>query len=239
MKFSLVVPAHNEEGLLPRGLAAMHRAAAALTGDVEVIVVANRCTDRTVEIAEASGALVVHSGARNIATVRNSGARAASGDVIVTVDADSQMAPSALVDIQRLLETRRYVGGGTKVIPERAAMGIRATLAVMELTTFVARVSGAMFWCPLEDYWAIDGFNETMLLAEDVDFARRLRAHGRRSGRKFTKLRSAPLTVSTRKFDRFGDWHMFAMALQLREIRAAFKGTDTAWADRYFFDFNE
>ena len=44
--------------------------------------------------------------------------------------------------------------------------------------------------------------------------------------------------MSTRKFDRFGDWHMFAMALQLREIRAAYNGRDTTWADRYFFDFN-
>ena len=47
------------------------------------------------------------------------------------------------------------------------------------------------------------------------------------------------MTVSTRKFDRLGDWHMFGMALQLREIRAAMRGTDTAWVDRYFFDFND
>jgi hypothetical protein len=28
------------------------------------------------------------------------------------------------------------------------------------------------------------------------------------------------------------------MAPQAREIRAVIKGTDTAWVDRYFFDFN-
>ena len=32
---------------------------------------------------------------------------------------------------------------------------------------------------------------------------------------------------------------MFRMAAQLRAIRAAYRGTDTAWADRYFFDFND
>jgi hypothetical protein len=31
---------------------------------------------------------------------------------------------------------------------------------------------------------------------------------------------------------------MFAMALQLREIRAAYKGTDTSWVDSCFFDLN-
>ena len=51
-------------------------------------------------------------------------------------------------------------------------------------------------------------------------------------------MRSVPVVASCRKFDRFGDWHMFAMALQLREIRAVAKGTSTAWVDRCFFDFN-
>jgi hypothetical protein len=103
----------------------------------------------------------------------------------------------------------------------------------------VTRLSGAMFWCNRADFEAIGGFDETRLIAEDVDFARRLRAHGKRSGRRFVTLRSAPVLTSTRKFDRFGDWHMFGMAAQLGQIRAVVKGTDTAWADRYFFDFND
>jgi hypothetical protein len=37
----------------------------------------------------------------------------------------------------------------------------------------------------------------------------------------------------------FGDWHMVKMAAQLRGIRAAYRGTDPAWADEYFFDFND
>ena len=52
-------------------------------------------------------------------------------------------------------------------------------------------------------------------------------------------IRTAPITASCRKFDRYGDWHMFAMAGQLRQVRAVTKGTDTAWVDRYFFDFND
>jgi glycosyltransferase involved in cell wall biosynthesis len=237
--FSVIVPAHNEERLLPRGLAAIELARERIDGGVEVIVVANRCTDATVTIATDAGAIVVENDARNISAVRNAGAAVATGDAIVTVDADCVMSPSSLSEIERMLATGRYVGGGTKVRPERTSAGIRATLAVMELATFVARVSGAMFWCCRSDFEAIGGFDERRSVAEDVDFARRLRARGRRTGRKFAKLRSAPLTVSTRKFDRYGDWHMFAMAFQLRAIRAAFDGSDTSWADEYFFDFND
>jgi glycosyltransferase involved in cell wall biosynthesis len=182
---------------------------------------------------------VVESDARNISTVRNAGAAVATGDVVVTIDADCVMSPAAFVDIGRLIDCGRYVGGGTLVRPERMSAGIRATIVLVSVMTFLTRLSGGMFWCRRADFDAIGGFDESLLLAEDLDFARRLRAHGRHTGRRFTMLRTAPITSSCRKFDRFGDWHMFGMALQAREIRAVMKGTDTAWVDRYFFDFND
>ena len=238
MRFSVVVPAHNEELLLPSGLAAIAAAAERAPGRVEVIVVANRCSDSTATLAHDAGAVVVENEARNISAVRNAGAAVATGDVIVTIDADCLMSPAAFHEIERVLSTGRYVGGATKVRPERASAGINATLAVVAITMFLTRLGGGMFWCRHTDFDAIGGFDETLLLAEDLDFARRLRAHGKRTDRQFTVLRTAPIVSSCRKFDRFGDWHMFGMALQAREIRAALKGTDTTWVDRYFFDFN-
>jgi hypothetical protein len=77
-----------------------------------------------------------------------------------------------------------------------------------------------------------------LTLAEDLDFARRLRAHGRRTKRRFTNLREAPVVTSCRKFDRFGDWHMFGMVRQLRSILASLRGDDTKFVDMYFYDFN-
>jgi glycosyltransferase involved in cell wall biosynthesis len=239
VRFSVIVPAHNEAGWLARTLASISTAGARVDGTVEVVVVANRCTDDTVVIAAAANAVVIESPARNLAAVRNAGAAVATGDTIVTIDADCVMSPTALLAVEDLLDSGKYVGGGTKVRPERSSVGIRATYALMEVITFVMRVSGGMFWCARRDYEAIGGFDERLLIAEDLDFARRLRERGRRTGRRFTKLRSAPMLASTRKFDRFGDWHMFTMASQLGDIRAAMNGTDTAWADRYFFDFND
>jgi glycosyltransferase involved in cell wall biosynthesis len=238
-RFSVVIPAHNEELLLPRGLRAIRAAETAVGGGVEIVVVTNRCTDATADIARDAGAVVVEHEARNISVVRNAGAGAATGAFLVTIDADSLMSPGALTEIGRLLESGRYVGGGSTFRTERNSMGIVATTSMVRFATWAARVSGVMFWCRRSDFAAIGGFDERLLLAEDVDFARRLRAHGRKTGRKFATLRSAPVVTSTRKFDRFGDWHMFAMALQLREIRAAFRGTDSAWVDRYFFEFND
>jgi glycosyltransferase involved in cell wall biosynthesis len=239
MHFSVVVPAHNEELLLPNGLGAIDVAAEQVEGDVEVIVVANRCTDATAELARATGATVVEDESRNISAVRNAGAAVATGEVLVTIDADCLMSPPTFREIERLLGTGRFVGGGTKVLPERRSVGIRATYALMEVAVLLTRLGGGLFWCLRSDFDALGGFDESLLLAEDLDFARRLRAHGKRTGRRFTTMRAAPIVASCRKFDRFGDWHMFAMALQAREIRAVMKGTDTAWVDRYLFDFNQ
>ncbi len=239
MRFSVVVPAHNEEALLPRGLAAIAAAAQHVDGGVEVIVVANRCTDRTAAIARDAGAVVVESEARNIAAVRNAGAAAGTGEVVVTVDADCVMAPLALSEMDRLLRSGDVVGGGVLVRPERRSAGIAATYAFVSVLTFVTRLGGGMFWCGRTDFETIGGFDEDVLIGEDLEFARRLRTHGKQTGRRFTTLRSTPLIASCRKFDRFGDWHMFRMGLQLRQIRAVLRGTDTAWVDHYFFDFND
>jgi glycosyltransferase involved in cell wall biosynthesis len=238
MRCSLVVPAHNEELLLPRALRSIAAATARADGDVEVIVVANRCTDATAEIARAAGATVVEDASRNIAAVRNAGAAVASGDALVTMDADCEMSPLTFYEIERLLGSGRFVGGGTKVVPERSSLGIRMTVALVDTIVALTGLSGGLFWCLRRDFEAVQGFDEALLVGEDLDFARRLRAHGRATGRQLTIIQDAPVIASTRKFDRFGDWHMFRMALELREIRAAIRGTDTAWVDRYFFDFN-
>jgi glycosyltransferase involved in cell wall biosynthesis len=239
MRFSVVVPAHNEQTLVPRCLGSIAAAATGSGRAVEVIVVANRCTDETARIARSAGARVVESDARNIAAVRNAGAFTATGDVIVTLDADCRMDPGALAEVERHLADGRCVGGGTKVVPERWSPGIGATYGVVTALLWLTGLGGGMFWCHRDDFRVLGGFDEHLLVAEDLDFARRLRVHGRRTGRRFTTIRATPVTASTRKFDRFGDWHMFAMALQLRAIRAAVHGADTDWVDRYFLDFND
>src|SRR4051794_8663590 len=52
---SVVVPAHNEARFLPNVLNSIAAAAERVTGPVEVIVVANRCTDATATIARTAG----------------------------------------------------------------------------------------------------------------------------------------------------------------------------------------
>src|SRR4051794_10857255 len=50
---SIVIPAHNEEAVLARCLRVL--LAGSQPGELDVIVVANACTDRTAEIAREAG----------------------------------------------------------------------------------------------------------------------------------------------------------------------------------------
>ena len=88
-RFSIVVPAHNEEQLLGRGLVAIDEAVRTAGATAEVVVAANRCTDRTEAIATEAGATVVIDGHRNIAATRNAGVAASAGEIVVTIDADT------------------------------------------------------------------------------------------------------------------------------------------------------
>ena len=70
----VVVPAHDEEELLPACLAALRRAARQLTGmPVRLVVAADTCRDRTVRRARQAGAEVVELRARSVGAARAAG----------------------------------------------------------------------------------------------------------------------------------------------------------------------
>ena len=90
MHLSIVIPAWNEEKLLPATLQALHSACASFSAagiSWEVIVCDNNSTDRTAEVARASGASVVFEPVNQISRARNTGAAAASGSWLLFLDA--------------------------------------------------------------------------------------------------------------------------------------------------------
>ncbi len=99
MRFSVVIPARDEAERIGACLDSIRVAAEVYPGEVETIVVLNRCTDGTEEIAHGRGARVVRDDRKNLAAIRNTGARAATGEILVTIDADSRMSANMLGEI--------------------------------------------------------------------------------------------------------------------------------------------
>lgn len=84
---SIVIPAFNEEKLLPHCLDSLKHQD--FPGNYEIIVVDNASTDSTARIAAELGARVISCQQRGVAYARQAGARAAEGDIIVQADADT------------------------------------------------------------------------------------------------------------------------------------------------------
>jgi glycosyltransferase involved in cell wall biosynthesis len=92
-RIAVLVPAHNEQTLIPACLAA---AGAVPVVAVELIVAGDACTDDTARIAARAGAHVVRVNARNVGAARAAAAAVAlrhgpHGLWLATTDADSRV----------------------------------------------------------------------------------------------------------------------------------------------------
>ena len=192
----------------------------------------NRCTDRTEAIALAAGARVVQEDARNLSKIRNKGLAAATGDIVVTVDADSRLHPMTFHDAHLKLSQDDCIGGGCLLLPERWSVGI--ILTGLALLPYLARyrVSVGCFWTLRETSEAIGGFNPDFITVEDVDYALRLKAYGKERGKKFGCLYRAALVTSCRKFDQHGEWHLLKNPSFLRKV---FQGNNQEIGDSYWY----
>lgn len=208
--FSVIIPAFNEEDYLGPTLDAVRRAEVRLGEAVEIIVADNESTDRTAEVARQYGARVVSVDIHCISAVRNRGAAAATGDYLVFVDADNRMSANMLSEIKRVMDTGRCVGGGiTRARYDRKSRGIALTHWLVQAGMRLTGLSMFLFYTTPEAFAAVGGFDETRLSAEDYDFAKRLRRHGRKRGLRYMNLRTVELVMSSRKFSEYGDWAVF------------------------------
>lgn len=238
---SVVIPAHNEEKYAARCIRSVKRSASVCGCPVEIIVVCNRCTDRTEEIASKNGARVIRNEDRCIAKVRNTGIFNAKGDIIVTIDCDNRMTKGTLKEIAYLLSTGKYIGGGAAIRFERYSFPLYLNDLLCRVSFRITGLYCGIFWAEKKTFQAIGGFAEKKAM-EDAATAKALKDYGRRAGKKYTVLRDNVLINSTRKYDDMGDWlYLKLMFSNIGTfIRAALgdrSGLDRM-LDKLFYDYN-
>jgi glycosyltransferase involved in cell wall biosynthesis len=203
---SVVVPARNEERLLPAAL----RSIEAQTLDpalVEAVVVSNGSTDATVAVVEREAArihtaggprvTVVDEAAPGIARAKNVGVRHARGRLLVFMDADSWMSPELLSRMharaqggERAASIRIIADGGDPVD--------RAFFWVIEHGKRLVRTRANMFWCERALFDALDGFDEALHHAEDLD----LLVRAKRAGVQVGHIHDEWIATSARRLHR-------------------------------------
>lgn len=207
---SFIIPAYNEERLLASTVRAIHTAAGALGEPYEVIVADDASTDQTSAIAVECGARVVRVAHRQIAATRNSGARAASGDYFIFVDADTLVNEAVVRGAVAALRSGA-VGGGAAVhfdgpLPLYARILQPIAVWVYRLGRLAA---GCFLFCSRPAFEAVGGFDEKLFGAEELAMSRALKRQGR-----FVVLRDAVLT-SGRKLRAYSGWEILRVLTRL------------------------
>jgi glycosyltransferase involved in cell wall biosynthesis len=231
-KISVIIPAHNEELYITKCLKSIKRAESLIDIPVEIVVVLNRCTDRTEKIAKSFGAICATEDEKNIGKIRNTGVSVSTGDILITIDSDSWMSENMLEQVLRKLKDGRYIGGGVRIKLERLSIGIIFSLLMIAPYLLKNNVSAGMFWLFRKDFEEIGGFDERRISTEDVHFARRLKSYGKNKGLQYGTIRKAHIITSCRKFDQFGDWYLFKNPKIVKDI---FDGKNQKAVDKFYY----
>lgn len=197
---SIIIPALNEASSLPLTLAAIDTQTQPPS---EVFVADAGSTDGTVALGLARGCRVVEGGLPAVG--RNAGAREASGEWLLFVDADVWLPPSAIQDSLDVAERLGLDALSCWFAPDSDAWPTRLSHSL----------SAAYFWLSTKLRWphsiggylmvrrglheAIGGFDESILVAEDQDYVRRAGRVGR-----YGFVRRPVVVISVRRFRQDG-----------------------------------
>ncbi len=188
---SIIIPAYNEENYIRKTL---HSLQLQTFQDFEIVVVANGCTDGTEEVVRTrvhqGGKVRLHSLPRaQVSVARNYGAQEARGEVLVFLDADTQLDADALQRINLIFSSgmngsgrnsfdtnsrgedvkqRRYSVGTTRVRPDVATLQYRFLLWVKNVfirSGLYKGCSGVLI-CRREDFMQVGGYDEWLAVRE-------------------------------------------------------------------------
>ena len=175
---SVIIPTWNEEHWLPRAL----RSLATEHQVAELIVADNNSVDRTREIAQSFDCFLVEGGLPGKA--RNAGARIATNPILMFVDADVTFPRGGATTILEAFDDSRIVAVHGRLSPISTDLSahlgyilLDIYLSVLSLLGFSQGI-GSFIAIRRESFHALGGFDERILVGEDVDIIRRLSRTG-------------------------------------------------------------
>jgi rSAM/selenodomain-associated transferase 2 len=173
-QISIIVPVFNEASLIRPFLQHLRDRAPR----AEIIIADGRSSDGTDRLAAGFCDQLVES-ERSRGRQMNTGARAASGEILWFVHVDAELPPECLDEIGRIMDDPNVVGGYFRI---RLPQGL-----IYRLTDNFAHYAGILLrmrcgdhgiFCRRTAFLDIGGFPEVPLM-EDVEFFRRLHRLGR------------------------------------------------------------
>lgn len=177
--YSFIIPALNEEINIKNLLNSI---SIAMKGkDYEMIVCDNGSKDSTRDISKKLHASVILDEKATIGGLRNIGARAANGEVLIFLDADITLDENWANSLENAMknwpEDCLIVTGNTYLIPEKPSFIEKNWFDKLGKTTTNYINSGHLI-TTRKLFNRISGFNATLKTAEDYDFCQRAKSNG-------------------------------------------------------------
>ncbi len=192
MKFSIIIPALNEELLLPPLLEQLSDKTLKEEFDYEIIVSDGGSKDNTLKIAGEFADIVVENrknAKQNISIGRNKGAEKASGEVLVFLNADVQLSNPLefFLFLREFSSNEKFVAATCRVNihPEKRIFADRLFMGFYNFYFHflnIIKIGMGRGECQVirKKYFdLLNGYNENLPAGEDFDLFRRLRKYGR------------------------------------------------------------
>jgi glycosyltransferase involved in cell wall biosynthesis len=203
VKISIVIPAYNEEKLIAETLRSIHEARAAFDSihwQSELIVCDNNSSDRTAVLAREAGATVVFEPINQIGRARNTGARAADGDWLIFVDADSQPSQELFAEVAVQIRRGDVVAGGSTVKLDDDDFWYNFWAAMWNrISRWRRYMAGSFIFCNTGAFREVGGFGEELFVAEELELSLKLKKLALRDRKTIVVLDQHPLLTSARK----------------------------------------
>ncbi len=190
---SVVIPTLNEAGSIRQTLAQVRQA-----GECQIVVVDGGSGDGTPEIARLSADVVLLAPCGR-ARQMNAGARAAAGDVLLFLHADTVLPLGFPALLDQALADPGVVGGRFDVCLDAAGWPFRMIETLMNLRSRLTRISTGdqAIFVRRQTFLAVGGYPEVELM-EDLELSRKLKRAG-----QIACLRAQVMT-SARRWQRDG-----------------------------------
>ena len=200
MIFSIIIPTYNEEEYLPVLLKSIKKQD---FDDYEIIVADANSTDKTREIAEDYGCVVVDGGLPAVG--RNNGAKVAKGEYLMFLDSDLELTDEYLRNVLYEFQNEHLGIAITQMLPMSNKIEDKLfhdfanyfMISVEKIKPHGAGCYGIIAKKELHD--ECGGFDESLTFGEDTDYIERLAKK-----EPFRVIRNAKIGVSTRRLEEEG-----------------------------------
>ena len=105
--YSIVIPCFNEEKYIAKTLTSLNKQT--YDGLIEIIVVDNNCSDKTIAIAKSFGARIVNESNAGVCWARQAGTKIAKAKVVISTDADTIYTEDWLKNIDDMFQRNNNV----------------------------------------------------------------------------------------------------------------------------------